>query len=165
MARVITFSRTYPAYHPRKGQQTFFVEKITRSLHLSGIRPYDIPDGVFSTEMYYLVDPKHHTIRVGNRWKVGDYFSPRVWSGKPYASPMITIAPDIKIEKVWNIAISKDFKDTAPRFEILYKYFSIEEEIRLATNDGLSHDDLRSWFNKVGLSLCQIICWNKEIEY
>lgn len=32
MSRVITFSRTFPAYHLRKGQETFFVEKIGTAL-------------------------------------------------------------------------------------------------------------------------------------
>ena len=28
MSKVITFSRYFPSYHPRKGEPTFFVEKI-----------------------------------------------------------------------------------------------------------------------------------------
>lgn len=28
MSKVITFSRVFPAYHPKKGQPTYFIEKI-----------------------------------------------------------------------------------------------------------------------------------------
>lgn len=32
MAKVITFSRTFPSYHPKAGQPTYFVEKFYNSL-------------------------------------------------------------------------------------------------------------------------------------
>jgi hypothetical protein len=164
MARVITFSRTFPAYHPKKGKPTYFVEKIVRSLHMSGIRPWDIANEIFNTEMYYIVDGKHHTIRTGNRWKAGDIFSPRVWSGKPYVSPMITIAPDIKIEKVWQF-------DTINDSVIINGFFycNIKDEKRidtLAQNDGLNVQDMLDWFKyPKPVTNHQIICWNKDINY
>jgi hypothetical protein len=33
MSRVITFSRVFPSYHPRKGEATFFVESVLKSLY------------------------------------------------------------------------------------------------------------------------------------
>lgn len=33
MSKVITFSRTFPAYHPRKGEPTYFVEKFWTSIN------------------------------------------------------------------------------------------------------------------------------------
>ncbi len=161
MARVITFSRYFPAHHPKKGQPTFFIEKVCKSIDALQSSVIHIVD----SKVYSECVPKHHTIRAGNRWKVGDYFSPRVWSGKPYASKMIQIAPDIKIEKVWDITITKDFKDTLPRFDIFNKPLNIQEQTILAKNDGLTLEELRQWFNKVGSDNCQIICWNKNIEY
>ena len=32
MARIITFSRTFPAYHPKAGEPTYFVEMILNDL-------------------------------------------------------------------------------------------------------------------------------------
>jgi hypothetical protein len=40
MAKVITFSRFFPAYHPRKGEPTYFVEKIWA--HLISDNQFDI---------------------------------------------------------------------------------------------------------------------------
>jgi hypothetical protein len=31
MSKVITFSRVFPSYHPKKGQPTYFVEKLYKS--------------------------------------------------------------------------------------------------------------------------------------
>ena len=99
MSKIMTFSRTFPAYHPKAGQPTYFVEKILRGIHTldDHVKP------IINFDVCSTCAPKHHTIRAGNRWKVGDKFSPRVWSGKPYCSPMITIAPDIEVKKVYPI--------------------------------------------------------------
>lgn len=45
----------------------------------------------------FHVDVKYHTIRAGNRFKKGDYFSPRIWTDKPYASKQYQFHPDILI--------------------------------------------------------------------
>ena len=170
--KVITFSRTFPAYHPKAGQPTYFVEAIWKALDKLELADNrldqfinDYYDKVEVINSYYETKSKHHTIRAGNRWKAGEYFSPRVWSGKPYHSPQIIIAIDIKIENVWSIEIIRDAKDTAPRFCIDGKSLTIDEEIKLAINDGLGLEDLRHWFNKVGTTQGQIICWNKNIQY
>ena len=172
MSRVLTFSRAYPAYHPKKGNETFFVEKIVRGLHRLGNEPWDIEDAIFSEEMYYIVEPKWHTIRAGNRWKAGDKFSPRVWSGKPYASKQIIIAPDIEIKSVQDIKIEvdKDYVciliDNWPFFEENKNMVTqIEAFETLAKNDGLTLDDLKAWFKYPKPFTGQIICWNESINY
>jgi len=162
MSRVITFSRTFPAYHPRAGEPTYFVEKLYKSI----LKPTDhVPiTGIESgLSLFALADaqPKHHTIRAGHRWKVGDWFSPRVWSGKPYNSKMITIAPDIQVKKVWNIEMR--FDQTSPVAIIEGRVIMFDEFKVLAANDGLTPSDLMAWFNKTMLG--QIICWNETIEY
>ncbi len=166
--RVITFSRFFPTYHPRKGEETFFVEKI-----LNGVAE-KMPSGIVDLNLlknevkgiindFVLLcssdDIKSHTIRAGNRWKVGDYFSPRVWSGKPYASKQIEIAPPIEIKKIWT-------------FEVKGKDYILEgnkdcDWIEIAKNDGLSDDDFEYWFmtGKGKPFKGQIICWNESIEY
>lgn len=138
MSKVITFSKFFPAYHPRKGEPTFFVEQIQGGL-------------------------KVHTIRAGSRWKVGDKFSPRIWSGKPYRTPQLTIAPDIEIKKIWDVEIAIglggiringdwNFTDFYPLLE------------KLSKNDGLTISDFKSWFNTPSF-IGQIICWNENINY
>lgn len=169
MARVITFSRTFPVYHPKAGQQTFFVEKILNGIATKSsngiVDLYSLNADVRAIVNDFALlcdgdDIKHHTIRSGNRWKAGDYFSPRVWSAKPYASPMITIAPDIKIEKVWDILINLSIERILINGQELLEW----PLLTLAENDGLSVDDFIYWFGKKEFT-GQIICWNKEIEY
>lgn len=168
MSKVITFSRTFPSYHPRKGQLTFFVEKI-----LNGIMPKQknglvYPDTLpahvqnIINDFQMLCHPdeiKHHTIRAGKRWNVGDWFSPRVWSGKPYNSKQIIIAPDIQIKKIWDFEIYDK--------ELLFdgKILDSLTNIDCAINDGLEYRDFLDWFQYPKPFSGQIICWNDKIEY
>lgn len=164
--RVITFSRFFPVSHPRKGEPTLFVEKIMRGLHLW------TPEAKAISDMAEWAKglEKHHTIRAGDRWKVGDFFSPRVWSDRPYASKQIKIAPPIEIKKIWGFEheIDKDYHciliDNKPFFEWNSKLVTnIDGMETLAKNDGLEVKDLINWFNKAFVG--QIICWNENIEY
>jgi hypothetical protein len=160
MARVITFSRYFPSYHPKAGEPTLFVEKFWNSIYddLSDI-PFELAREL---KIVDCDEAKHHTIREGKRFKAGDYFSPRVWSGKPYASKQIKIAHDIKIRKVWDFELT--FDDLFYINEELYAYSSSHDALEtLARNDGLEQVDLLNWFNKPFEG--QIICWNKDIEY
>lgn len=156
MSKVLTFSRFFPAYHPKAGKPTHFVEKIYNGLY-SKNNLMDYPVGLEIDDN--IQGQKHHTIRSGNRWKVGDKFSPRVWSGKPYASKQITIAPDIEVKKIWNVEVDEDF--------CIWVFSGNESNDttldRLAQNDGLSLQDLLAWFNKPMIG--QVICWNENIIY
>jgi hypothetical protein len=166
--KVITFSKQYPAKHPNAGHKTFFVEKIVRGLHHQGVRPFDV-NCEFSEEAYYIVDPKHHTIRAGKRWKVGEWFSPRIWSGKPYASKQIEFAPPIQIKKIWevclNVTASEGFN-----WWIDGNVIPTDKVVELAKNDGLEINDFLNWFmchpkaKKEGF-FGQILCWNESIDY
>lgn len=165
MSKVITFSRVFPSYHPKKGEPTFFVEKLYNSIF--GL--WDWGDAPGNGNEYVMPletntsELKHHTIRSGNRWEVGDKFSPRVWSGKPYCSPMVTIAPDIEIKKIWDFEISDGL------FLIngeVYAYSSSTELLnKLASNDGLEQGELMDWFKYPKEFKGQIICWNESVEY
>ena len=160
MSRVITVSRTFPAYHPKKGQPTYFVEKIFASLSI--VMPdFKTPSGLAGWHSEDL-KPKHHTIRAGKRWKTGDKASLRVWSDKPYNSPQITIAPDVELT-VFDFDIT--IADNLPiywlnGFEISYS--KLEE---IATNDGLTLEDMARWFKQSCEFSGQILCWNKDIQY
>ncbi len=174
---VLTFSTSLPSYHPRKGESTYFVEKILKSLHSMGINIPSQIEGRYTDafgikfipeENIHFHEPKHHTIRGlrkdGKKWKSGDKFSPRVWSGKPYYSKQIIIAPDIEVKKVWDFEIDKD-----GCFFIngeLYAYTSSTELLdTLARNDGLTQSELFGWFKYPKPFKGQIICWNEGVEY
>jgi hypothetical protein len=179
MSTVITFSRFFPADHPRKGQPTIFVEKIWKSFSIKTLNQifYEpkieyvgdlnahlsylvVSDFRKSLVNYYLnadINPKKHTIRKGKRWKAGDKFSPRVWSGKPYASKQIIIAQDMVISRVADIEIDK--------LGFVYingEYYNhIMQCDHLALNDGLDKEDFANWLNKLPFS-GQILIWNDE---
>jgi len=178
MSKVMTFSRVFPSYHPRAGEPTYFVEKIWESLgdcfydqvsrQLTEVVNFDTMP--LSTKSF---DPKHHTIRAGHRWKVGDKFSPRVWSGQPYKSKQIIIAPDIEVKKVWTFDVVKDGDyvmaaiDRWPFYEENKDFVTnVEGFETLAKNDGLSVPDLKAWFKwPKPTGEMQIICWNESINY
>jgi hypothetical protein len=165
MSKVITFSRVFPAYHPRNGQPTFFVEKFLHSVYTDfgqelNTYLYDCKDKIGLQIINILdVDPKYHTIRSGSRWKVGDKFSPRVWSGKPYQSKQVIIAPDIEIKKIWKFEIKGN------GFYINDWPISPDKLCDVAENDGLDYFDFQRWFQYPKPFSGQIICWDESIEY
>lgn len=134
MSKVITFSRTFPSYHPRKGEPTYFVEKILNALgvyYISGayyrklltLNRVNIYNGKltiddiieFQNSLININSKKPHTIRQGMRFNKKELFSPRCWWGKskngklnvPYNSPQIIFWDDIEIKKIWNFEIEK----------------------------------------------------------
>jgi hypothetical protein len=174
MSKVIMFSRTFPAYHPQAGMPTFFVEKLWTSIAFNIDNFYDhaLTKETHNFKLYPF-DSKHHTIRKGNRFKVGDKFSPRVWgndinpkSGKrgPYHSKQITIAPDVDVKKTYKFEIT----DQGSIF-IEGKHYPYFGEV--CKNDGLSGEDFLDWFQIEYDSCnnkpfdCQIICWSDSINY
>lgn len=173
MSKVITFSRHFPAYHPRAGEPTYFVEKIWQSIYMDEKfrgedQFYNLCDLGFDLMPHDKYQPKHHTIRAGHRFKVGDWFSPRVWSGKPYNSKQIIIAPDIQVKKAWDFKIKKfenrwyiDFGSHS----IAYGYEGYSSIDKLARNDGLTRQDFFDWFKYPSPFDGQIICWHSKIEY
>lgn len=170
MSRVITFSRTFPAYHPKAGQPTYFVEKLWNSIYAGQDREVALIShelgGIWSgwCEVRESEQPKHHTIRGGHRFKVGDKFSPRVWSGKPYNSKQIIIAPDIEVKKTFDFVIDI----LGGEYRMNGVAIHIETLKLISMNDGFSElDDFELWFNvKRGEGFIgQIICWNENVNY
>lgn len=175
--KVLTFSRFFPKGHPKAGERTYFVEKVWKSIwdaHLGSNNPlypwwekYDeaFPqwkNGFDVNENIHTHHPKHHTIRVGNRWKAGDMAILRVWSDKPYRSKQIEFA-QVEIKKVWNIEVCEFwFIDNN-----IMEHIQVKE---LAKNDGLLYTDFINWFNihpkKQGTVFKgQIICWSDKLNY
>lgn len=170
MAKVITFSRVYPAYHPKAGQPTNFVEAIYRSLYLMKVIPKELEES-YNQEAFINGFTKHHTIRSGNRFKKGDFFSPRVWgtdvnpkSGKigAYHSKQIILSPDTEIKSVWEIEIYHSYEVYIEG--IFHCSLGSERWKELCQNDGLNSEDMQSWFNKLPFK-GQIICWNPDVNY
>ena len=187
MSRVITFSTKFPSYHPRKGEPTFFVEKLNKGLNpieygfVFGDEAKKSLNGNFDFEVYKKSEPKYHTIRAGNRWKVGDKFSPRIWgndinpkNGKsgPYNSKQIIIAPDIELKKVWNFEMKPKLFADECEFLINDKPMAARDMTECSKNDGLEVIDFVYWFAGSDIMSSkrkpfsgQIICWNENIEY
>lgn len=182
MSRIITFSRTYPSYHPKAGQPTHFVEKVLRSVHddehiqqfyqnmntLKSIGGYDVTK--LDLAPIDIMDPKHHTIRAGHRWKAGDWFKPCVWSGKPYRSKMIQFAPEIQVVKTWDFVI-REFIDGFWMDFGSHSLPVVDIDSPVAGNDGLTTDDFTAWFmdspdfKKSQMFSGQIICWSDKVNY
>lgn len=174
--KVLTVSRTFPAYHPRRGEPTYFVEKILKAMEDAypdqyGTLVYEAGEALgykYADECLIAVDsvqPKLHTIRAGNRWKVGDMASLRYWSGRPYNSKQIEFA-QVEIKKVWLIEINGGViyinnNYGAPISTWSHWFKSI------AANDGLSVDDLKAWFKMPVKKpfIGQIICWSDKVNY
>lgn len=183
--KVITVSQKFPAYHPKAGQPTHFVEKICKSFYVDayGIRffedimsninelnkskPYNIVCD-FKKSIVQANDylPKHHTIRAGHRFKTGEMASLRVWSGKPYNAPQIEFA-QVKV-KCYNIYIDENLSFFIN--DNLFAYSSSTEALtKFALNDGLELGEMFHWFKLTGKKnkpfTGQIICWNESIKY
>lgn len=126
--KVITLSKTFPAYHPRAGEQTGFADA-------------------------FLSGRKIHTIRENKEgyYKDGDIVSVRQWSGKPYASKQVVLRDGICVSV---LPIIIDFNDSNLSIRVrpsLGASFSFVDPSTVAENDGLSLDDFVAWFNPHGL--------------
>ena len=160
MSKVRTFSRVFPKGHPKQGQPTYFVEKIWESLYpeIVGWEGFAaLKENGFDIGLNNIYRPKHHTIRSGKHFKAGDYFSPRIWSGQPYASKQIIIAPDIQVKKVW------DFETYGLTTLLNNRPINHLQWAEVAENDGLSATDLHDWLKPPFVG--QIICWNENVNY
>jgi hypothetical protein len=164
------FATQYPAYHPRKGESTWFIQKVFWNLLLQDgnrmkLRPY----GTKETAAQIMKFPKGHTIRAGHRWKIGDTFSARAWAGLPYRSKQNEFTK-LTVKKIWNLTIDENgvLAMGLPGQQI--KYISDQVEQQLATNDGLDWMDFQEWlimpcFRKAKRFEGQVICWDETIDY
>jgi len=157
MSKVITVSRQFPAHHLKKGQPTFFVEKICNSLLMAGGSIYtdNTPVDFLQSLSKDFFNAKHHTIRAGKRWKTGDKASIRVCSDKPYRSPQIAIAPDVEI-------VVKDIEWNVDGMIIDGVHFPYSRFEEIAKNDGLSELEMIDWFRDSLPFSGQILIWNNN---
>lgn len=119
---VLTVSKYFPAKHPKKGEPTWFVEKIK-----DGIKIHTIRNNV------ELWSKRAVEINAGRA-----VLSVRYWSGKPYRSPQVEIVKlsSIGIQTI-ELTILGFFIDT------------IESDVSttvLAAFDGLTLEEFKEWF-------------------
>lgn len=173
MARVIILSRTFPAYHPKAGQPTYFVEALYKALFVMKVIPSELGD-TYSYKMFNDGFAKQHTIRIGRRWKSGDKASLRCWSGKPYASKQIKLVEsDVVISRVVDITIDYDLRSICVHKRTGYEsHWSVNHSNyyinKLAANDGLTVSELIDWFQfgkKKGKVDAQILIWGSVSDY
>lgn len=170
MKRTTMFSTHFPAYHPRKGEPTFFVEKIISGLVKNNIPGYTTETikslrdiGVLDILELTAVDPKGHTIRNGRRYSPGDFMVMKIWSGIPYRSTQITLGPPVMITNTWNLDVVGEM--------FIFDHHVINRSdiiLKMASHDGLSAVDFFHWFEPVGKKerwKGQIIAWDQSISY
>lgn len=160
----IIVSTKFQSTHPKKGDPTYFIEKIVKGLDGNGKVDSYITKMVSEKEGKEIIVPKFHTIRKGNRFKVGDRVNFKIWSDKPYRSKKVIFARDVEIKKTWNFEM-----DDNGVYAIDGKYIDIQDYPVLAANDGLSEEDMFFWFmpdysNPISFT-GQIICWNDSVKY
>lgn len=182
MSKVLTFSRVFPSYHPRKGEPTYFVEKMINWWWNSSDHVYhnvidmilDLNGDKFTEQEVIefveslnadVTDIKSHTIRASNRFVAGDYARPVVWYGKPYRSKQLQFLPNILIPKTYEIELTFVCYINS----VLISY---DQLCDVAGNDGLTVEDFKKWFQFPNLWFKyakpfdgQIICWNENIKY
>lgn len=116
--KVITLAKRFPAYHPRRGEQTDF-----SALFISG--------------------EKIHTIRKNEKgyYQDGDIVSVRQWEAKPYYSKQEVVCDGVKIAVV---PVQLFFNQGGLS---IYVSASFQHATIIACNDGLSTGDFYNWFN------------------
>ena len=152
----LTLSQTFPAKHPRKGEPTYFEEKLQNA----GVKMNN--KSWCAGLIPCLYNTKLHTIRANYPFWAKRFeqiaageavLSVRQWSGKPYRSKMVEIC---RLTKDDGIGIQK--LEFVPCCGIIGATVVINGEdkfmskITLAANDGLTHDDWLEWFKSYDLS-------------
>lgn len=174
--RYLSFSTTFPSYHPKVGQPTHFIEKIWSGLlqidpqwygqFLPGFDEDDDRNFNLSYSRMRSFEPKYHTIRAGHRFKVGDGIIPFTWSGKPYRSKWIKPFHNgdlvIPVERVWDFRV--ELLGKCPMFYLEDQFINLPMEPTISKNDGFKTIiDFVDWFNEPISG--QIITWNPELRY
>lgn len=125
---VLIVSQRFPGYHPRKGESTDFLFKITEE-----------------------PPTKIHTLRKNwELWKrriqaVNDgkaVLSVRYWSGKPYRTPQVELI-QLKGDEVGFQKLQRWY----PSYYLIDDIDSEVTTLQLAKNDGLETVDFLNWFN------------------
>lgn len=173
-------SRTFPATHYRKGEETFFPEKIKVALNnKDNMETYKD-----SFQIFYGHDPKLHTIRANKKGTAFENWSKKVkevqegnailslryWSGSPYnykkdGSKQVEFA---QLDKDSGVGVQKlefPFNDILRPFNRLNEKINGISIAKLSMNDGLSFDDFKEWFKEYDLSKQMVIIHFTKFRY
>lgn len=140
---VITLSERFPAYHPRRGEDTLFAKHLYYSTHCD------------------LELKKLHTIRGNYKfWKKRvdeinagrGVLSVRQWMGKPYFSKQFEL---MQYDKIGIQKCNVEFYNS-------FGFITIDKHLRydgitvlsVCLNDGLSTQDFAAWFKKPIIDGC-----------
>lgn len=153
---VLMISRNFPTKHERKGEKTYFLEKIILSFNENLYN-------ALRAETGRDIQPKLHTIRANYHFwctifeeiEAGEAcLSLRYWSDRAYRSKQAEL---MRLTREDGIGLQKlEFeKDEFGRRSIMLniidgKYASAIQTI--ARNDGLSFDDFMEWFKDYDLN-------------
>lgn len=176
MAKVITLSRTFPAYHPKAGKQTYFVQQVLNSLKIEHWEPRyldllinlnseSIKEGKLSHDdllrFQNSLDPlasqndKLHTIRAKTVNKKTGAVTSR-WKQGDKASLRVWSGkayrtPQIIIAPDVELVKVGDFKKEYTDHSgmapfINGRFINPDTLCDVAENDGLEYHDLLAWF-------------------
>ena len=124
---VMIVSEQFPSTHKRKGDKTFFIEKIGNLTKIHTLR-----------KNYHYWKNIIDEVRKGNA-----ILSIRTWSGKPYNSPQ---EEKLRLSKTNSVGIQKiQFTESNIYIDERRSLVTVGE---LAKNDGLSLEDFQEWFKK-----------------
>ena len=165
---VLTASRFFPATHIRKGEPTFFVEKIKNSIGIicRECREIERFDGDCCGFIPKNLGDKLHTIRSNYElWakrikevqKGEACLSLRYWSGKPRRSKQVEFArltkeDGIGLQEFKVVEHVAEFGDERAAYVIDNSAKTMLLSETIANNDGLSIGDWREWFRNYDLS-------------
>jgi hypothetical protein len=156
---VLMISRVFPATHPRRGEDTYFREKILAG---QGFGPTDFQGDTWPAKetdekkITTLRENYDHWARRAEKINRGEaVLSLRQWTGSPYNYKRDGSKPIefLRLEKiqVQRVAVGHfpiEYKGHGTNFiavSIDEKMVSIDE---VAKNDGLTVDDFCKWFKK-----------------
>lgn len=170
----LSISRTFPAKHPKSGQETNFEPKIL----LAKMRQNNRGTVINAEKNGVLLEPKIHTIR-GN-YKLWQKRFEKIekgeavlelyyWTGKPYNSKCVTFATLKKKDGIGMQKLYFEFGRLLEPFISLedskngtQTYLSIHE---VAKNDGLIYPDFKEWFKGYDLSEPLALIYFTEFRY
>lgn len=156
---VLTVSRTFPTTHKRKGEETFFIDKIDGNIRKNG----EIWTKIHTIRSNYELWAK----RIKEVQDGKAILSLRYWLAKPYNSKQIEF-----------LVLTGENSVGVQKLEFLPKVFETNPVINewygdketysfeiLAKNDGLLIEDFKEWFKKADFSKPMAIIHFTDFRY
>lgn len=155
---VITLAKTFPAWHPRKGEPTEFLEKfLNGQTGRSNAKLHTIRAN------YPLWEKRIRDVQAGKA-----VLSIRQWSGRPYCSKQVEIAmlTAVNVVGIQKLEIINTWG--VDRYTVLDNNLLAMFDVgpsELAKNDGLSLEDWLAWFKNYDRSLPMAIIHFTKFRY